>query len=81
MKRAWLVHDRCMFHAHFMLAFEKNYANKRPTACKSVDENRLNRVKADNSLMDRPRPSNTNFGESLPILQVAILLQKENSCT
>ncbi len=34
-------------------------------ACNSVDDNRLNAVKADTSLMDRPRPSNTNFGESL----------------
>ena len=39
------------------------YVNKRLTAGNSVDDNRLNGVKADNSLyMDRPHPSD-NLGE------------------
>ncbi len=44
------------------------YINKKLAACNSVDDNRLNGVKADNSLyMDRPRPSDTNLGESLHV--------------
>ena len=43
-----------------LIATRSLYANKR---LNSVDDNRLNGVKADTSLMDRPRPSNTIFDE------------------
>ncbi len=47
-----------------------------------MGDNRLNGVKVDNSLMYRPRPSNTNFGESLLYYSVLLLtLPEENSCT
>ncbi len=41
----------------------------RLAACNSVDDNRLNGVKADMTIayMDRPRPFDTNLGESLHV--------------
>ena len=51
--------------------------NKRLTACNSVDDDRLNGVRADKSLYGQAMPINTNFGESLLTTATA----DENSCT
>ncbi len=53
-----------------LIATRSLYANKR---LNSVGDDRLNGVRADTSLMDRPRPSNTIFDERLHV-------DCENSC-